>query len=181
MNCRNRRENPLADRRHSFFFSCKNLKGVKRQFSRIYGHATWDLNVKVIGYWFYPKCHRRAHLVDHQRYTMPTGAGPHDTGLLLFTDRNKQHVDTRDLDKVDDNFLSLCVVFHSVSWEYLRSERRSETQGQSVLAANGICHGLATSNIGVCQYDPHNTGHVEVLQHLFYSNVMSFCINRIFK
>ena len=136
-------------------------------FSRIYGYATWDLNVKVISYWFYPKCHRRAHVVDHHGYTMPTGAGPHDTGLLLFMDRNKHHADTRDLDKVNEYFLSLCIVFHSVLWEYLRSEIRSVTQGQLALAAKGMCHGLATSNIGVCQYDPNNTGRIEVLQHLF--------------
>ena len=96
-----------------FVFACKHLNGVKRQLSQIYGYATCDLNVKVISYWFYPKCHRRAHLVDHQRHTMPTGAGLHDTGLLLFTDRNKHHMDTRHLDKVDKYFF---VVMYCISF-----------------------------------------------------------------
>ena len=158
-----------------FVFACKHLNGVKRQLSQIYGFATWDLNVKVISYWFYPKCHRRAHLVDHQRHTMPTGAGSHDAGLLLFTDRNKHHVNTRHLDKVDKYFLSLCIVFHSVLWEYLRSEISSVTQGQLALAPKGMCHGLATSN---CANTTHTTPDTLKCYNIYsYWSMMSFCIS----
>ena len=38
----------------------------------------------------------------------------------------------------------------------------SATQGQQLLVTKGMCHGLATSKIGVYQNDPHNTETLKV-------------------
>ena len=159
MNSGNRLGNRLVDRRRCWY-ACQISKKYKYHYP-----VFLELRLCIIRTWW--KSYRWEHLVEHQGYTMPSGVETHGAASLLFTDRNKCPVDTRALGKMNGYFLSSCSVFHSVLWECLQSKTRSVTQGQLVLAVKGMCHGLTTSNTGVSKYDPHHTGHVEVLQHLF--------------
>ena len=54
---------------------------------------------------------------------------------------------------------------------------RSATHGQQLLATKGMCHGLSTSKIGMCNNDPHNTETSKVYSIYSYWSTLSFYVS----